>query len=71
MPISILLNGEPEEAEVGESVRALLERLLPAGALRPGIAVAVNLEVVPKQELGNRWLKEGDRVEVLRAVGGG
>jgi len=36
-----------------------------------GVAVAINGEVVRRAEHANRVLKEGDRVEVIRAVQGG
>ena len=36
-----------------------------------GVAVAVNGEVVPKSAWRGTTLKEGDRIEVLRAIGGG
>ena len=35
------------------------------------IAVAHNGEVVPRDELGGVTLEDGDRLEIVRAVGGG
>jgi sulfur carrier protein len=35
------------------------------------VAVALNLNVVPRSQLAERVLVDGDRVEVVRAVGGG
>ena len=66
--IDILLNGRPEHAPAGASVRDLLQRL---GASGPGVAVAVNEEVVRREDWGEARLSPGDRVEVIHAVGGG
>jgi sulfur carrier protein len=62
------LNGEPFEVEHELTVQALLERL---DLRRRRVAVAVNSEVVPRSELGRARIREGDRVEVIQAVGGG
>ena len=35
------------------------------------IAVAINGEIIPKEEYGEIHLKNGDSVEVVRAIGGG
>ncbi len=64
----ILLNGKPEVVPDPTTLRELVVRLeVPPD----GVAVAVNLEVVPKAEHADRRLEEGDRVELVRAVGGG
>lgn len=62
------VNGEAREVPSGTSIVALV-RLL--GARPEGVAVALNGEVVPRPEHGERELVAGDRVEVIRAVGGG
>jgi sulfur carrier protein len=62
------LNGEPFEVEHELTVQALLERL---DLRRRRVAVAVNSEVVPRSEVGRVRIREGDRVEVIQAVGGG
>ncbi len=62
------VNGEARQVEEGTTLRALVEAL----GLHPGaVAVAVNGEVVPRAEHAGRTVGEGDRVEVIRAVGGG
>jgi thiamine biosynthesis protein ThiS len=38
---------------------------------RRRIAVAVNREVVPRSAFDTHRLAEGDRIEILEAVGGG
>lgn len=63
----ILLNGDSTETEARD-VQGLVESLDTAGK---GVAVAINGEVVPRSAWGERALRTDDRVEVLRAVGGG
>jgi sulfur carrier protein len=52
----------------GCTVEGLLRRL---GVDRRRIAVAVNRDVVPRARFGLHPLGNGDRVEILEAVGGG
>lgn len=40
-------------------------------AARPGIAVALNGEVVPRRSWAATALAEGDRIEIVRALPGG
>jgi sulfur carrier protein len=35
------------------------------------VAVAINASVVPKSRFGETWIADGDKVEVIHAVGGG
>lgn len=66
--MQILLNGETREVASDASVAALLERLELAGKR---LAVEVNEEVVPRSEYTQVCLHPGDRVEIVRAIGGG
>ena len=66
--LRILLNGEPRELPDGTTVARLLEELGMAGRR---VAVEVNEEIVPRSEHAARRLREGDRVEVVQAIGGG
>ena len=64
----ILLNGTPREIESGLTLLGLLARL----GLEPRrVAVAINATVVPRHELDTRQAADGDRIEVIEAVGGG
>jgi sulfur carrier protein len=66
----VLLNGETAELADGATVKAAVAALdLPASGR--GVAVAVDAEVVPRTEWDQHELKEGARVEVLRAIQGG
>jgi thiazole synthase len=68
--MTIELNGEPAELADGASVAAAVE-LAGAGGERRGIAVAVDGEVVPRAEWERIALRDGQSVEVVRAIGGG
>ena len=64
----IQLNGESFELPDGETVAALLTRLDLAGRR---IAVELNLDIGPRSQHDATTLSEGDRVEVVHAIGGG
>jgi len=69
--LSLVVNGEPRRLAVeraGRTVAALLETLGLAGRR---VAVAVNRSVVPRSHHASHVLADGDRVEILEAVGGG
>ena len=66
--MQILLNGETQQVQDGATVAALIERLELAGKR---LAVEVNEEVVPRSAYAQTGLNEGDRVEIVRAIGGG
>jgi sulfur carrier protein len=66
--IDITLNGQPGQVKANATVRDLIETL---GGSGPGVAVAVNDEVIRRESLASVHLKPGDRVEVIQAVGGG
>lgn len=66
--MQVSVNGVEHTAQPEEALLALLQRLdVPTEA----VAVALNLEVVPRAKLATTRLSPGDRVEVVRAVGGG
>ena len=63
-----VLNGESKETPAPLSV---LDLLAGFDLARRRVAVAINTEVVPKSRFAEVWIREGDRVEVIHAVGGG
>ncbi len=69
MLIEIVINGERRSIPEQSTVHNLLEDL--GVANRQGTAVAVNMEVVPRQAHTATVLQAGDRVEIVQAVGGG
>lgn len=68
--MTIVLNGDAHEVEEGTTVADLV-RELGRDPGRPGVAVAVGDEVVPRATWNDHALHEGDRVEVVAAVQGG
>ena len=66
--MEILLNGEAHTVADGTTVQALLEQ---AGQAGRKVAVEINLAVVPRSGHASHVLAEGDRVEIIRAIGGG
>jgi sulfur carrier protein len=68
MGVKLIVNGEAYEANVPESVTALLEEMGIGG--RP-VVVVLNDEVIPASSRSGCGLREGDCVELFRLVGGG
>lgn len=66
--MDIRLNGDRFPLDEGATVAALIDALALKGRR---IAVEVNEEVVPRSRHAAHRLNEGDRVEVVHAIGGG
>lgn len=66
--MKITVNGREIEVADGLSVDALLTQL---DVKREYTAVAVNREITPKASYAAVALREGDRVEIVRPMGGG
>lgn len=66
--MQIQLNGEAMELPAGSTVAALIEKLALAGKR---LAVEVNEDIVPRSQHPEFILNDGDRVEVVHAIGGG
>jgi sulfur carrier protein len=66
--MQILVNGAATELPEDIPMSALIERL---GLVGRRIAVEVNAELVPRSRFETRMLADGDRVEIIHAVGGG
>jgi sulfur carrier protein len=62
------INGEPREVAPQCTLLDLLGQLELAG--QP-LALAVNRAVVPRQQWHAHRLQAGDRVDIVRAIGGG
>ena len=64
----ITLNGESYELDQPVTVSALLERL----DIDPRrVAIEHNLEIIRRRTFETVIVKDGDRVEIVNAVGGG
>ena len=66
--MQVTVNGETSELPEGLTVAELVER---TGLADQRIALERNREIVPRSEFGRTRLAEGDRVEIVRAIGGG
>jgi sulfur carrier protein len=66
--MQINLNGEPRELPNSLTVAELLEQ---AGYAQRRVAVEVNRGIVPKSQHATHQLHDGDRVEIVQAIGGG
>ncbi len=66
--MQILLNGILRECAQGTTIAGLLEE---SGHGGNRVAVEVNREIVPRSLHVKYVLNEGDRVEIIQAVGGG
>ncbi|ENO86524.1 sulfur carrier protein ThiS [Thauera linaloolentis] len=66
--IQVIVNGQPEALAPDLSVFGLLEA---RGLVGKRVAVERNGEIVPKARHAEVRLAEGDRLEIVVAVGGG
>ena len=66
--VKILLNGAPREVAANLSVGDLLDA---EGYAQRKVAIEVNREIIPRSLHAQRTLREGDRVEIVHAIGGG
>jgi sulfur carrier protein len=66
--IEVLVNGEPRRFEAPLTVAALLAQ---TGLGLRRVAVEVNREIVPRSRHAEHALADGDRVEIVHALGGG
>lgn len=68
--MNIQINGEERQVSPGLTVYQLLAEL-GMDPQRPGTAVAVEGEVIFRQDWKEKVLAPGTRVEIVRAVAGG
>ena len=66
--IVIELNGESRSVTKDHSVQDLINAL---SLTNQALAIAVNREVVPRAQWATHRFSEGDKVDVVRAIGGG
>lgn len=64
----ILLNDEHVECENGLHIAALLSQL---DRDRPGIALAVNQQILPRAQWAQHTLQEGDALLLFQVIAGG
>ena len=66
--MDIQLNGERRRIDAGTTLAALLDA---EGLATRRVAVEVNGGIVPRGRHGDHALADGDRVEIVHALGGG
>lgn len=66
--IDIEVNGQAHSVPQHTTLRALLAVL---DVSDQGVALAVNRSVVPRRQWSERQLAPSDRIEIVRAIGGG
>jgi len=66
--MKIYLNGEARQVPDTTTAAALVEEL---GLSGKRIAMEVNMEIVPRSGYDGHLLHEGDKVEIVHAIGGG
>ncbi|MBI1992014.1 MAG: sulfur carrier protein ThiS [Candidatus Omnitrophica bacterium] len=66
--MDVTINGETRTVPEGTTVSQLLETL---GVMPERVVVEVNLTILKRAEYPPTILREGDRVEIVRFVGGG
>ena len=66
--LDIELNGEAYRLPAGQT---LADLVLALGVSKQAVALAVNRQVVPRQQWNERLLQQQDRVDIVRAIGGG
>jgi sulfur carrier protein len=66
--MNILLNNETISVSEASTIRKLLDYI---NLQQKYYAVEVNEQIVPKSSHASFLLKEGDKVEIVTAIGGG
>lgn len=71
--MNVLVNGQSKEFPAPLTLAQLLEMIGSKWGQSPlsHVAVALNDTVVPRQRFTETLLRNGDRIEIVRAVGGG
>ncbi|WP_273203192.1 sulfur carrier protein ThiS [Marinobacter subterrani] len=62
------VNGESMELPAGATIATLIETMALTGKR---LAVEVNEDIVPRSQHPDFTLSDGDRVEIVHAIGGG
>jgi len=65
--MQVIINGEITTLDEVASVEDLVGHL----GIEGKIAVEINGQIIPRSRFGVQTLKEGDKIEIVRAIGGG
>jgi len=66
--MDIFINGIKKNYAYSLTLETLLIEL---GHANKKVAIEVNEEIIPRSELRNRLVVDGDKIEIINAVGGG
>ena len=66
--MQLVINGQEKDLKSSRNIAQMLQELDITGS---HIAVALNHQVVPRANYDQTSLKDGDKVEIVHAVGGG
>ncbi len=66
--ITITVNGQPHQLETPATAETLVKHL---GLEGKRLAMERNEEIIPRSEYAQTPLSEGDKIEIIHAVGGG
>ena len=66
--MNISINGETKQVMDGLTAAELVDQMGLAGRR---IAMEVNLEIVPRSRYEKHAFQDGDKIEIVHAVGGG
>jgi len=66
--MNIIINGIEKKYTSSLTLETLLIKL---GYANKKFAVEVNEEIVPRSQLRNKLVVDGDKIEIINAVGGG
>jgi len=66
--IRIHINGEEKTLEAVLTLQELLNQMRLTSV---SLAIAINDEVIPRSQIETHIVRANDRVEIIRAVGGG
>ena len=64
----ILFNDEPMSCDDGLTVAALLDKLR---QLKPGTALALNQQILPREQWEHQQVNEGDQILLFQVIAGG
>jgi sulfur carrier protein len=62
------INGKERETKSSQNLEELVEEL---EINAPHFAIALNYQVIPKSQYNSTAIKDGDKIEIVHAVGGG
>lgn len=66
--MQIQFNDEPIQCAEGLSVTALLTQL---EQLKPGVALALNQQILPRERWEHHIVQEGDQILLFQVIAGG